>query len=221
MMEVAVQMSIEASTNGTSGGELTRDELRALQASAAELRRSRLNDDDVIDVDELSALSSMDEDEDEDRSSSKKGKTKVKAVANSSKVMTIKEMKKAQRAEKQEKNAKKRMLKAEEARLRKEYGRNLIQVCIGYKVQSIASSHPSLQAEKNTIALLAEHPELKGVWGDLEANVEPVKPQKAEQPQGLKATLLPFQQESLFWMRKQEQTVWKGGMLAVSLSSRF
>lgn len=30
----------------------------------------------------------------------------------------------------------------------------------------------------------------------------------------LKLTLLPFQKESLFWMRKQEEGVWKGGMLA-------
>jgi DNA repair protein RAD16 len=31
----------------------------------------------------------------------------------------------------------------------------------------------------------------------------------------MKATLLPFQLEGLFWMRKQEKTIWNGGMLAV------
>jgi hypothetical protein len=31
-------------------------------------------------------------------------------------------------------------------------------------------------------------------------------------------TLLPFQQESLYWMRKQEDGVWNGGMLAVGCS---
>lgn len=43
-----------------------------------------------------------------------------------------------------------------------------------------------------------------------------VVPEKAEQPPELKLKLLPFQREGLFWMRKQEQGVWKGGMLAVS-----
>ncbi|KAG1775703.1 SNF2 family N-terminal domain-containing protein [Suillus placidus] len=49
-------------------------------------------------------------------------------------------------------------------------------------------------AEKFSLALKKHHPELKDVWGDV--------------------TLLPFQQESLFWMRKQEQGIWHGGMLA-------
>lgn len=30
----------------------------------------------------------------------------------------------------------------------------------------------------------------------------------------LKLNLLPFQKESLYWMKKQEEGVWKGGMLA-------
>lgn len=59
------------------------------------------------------------------------------------------------------------------------------------------------------------HPELRDAWGDLEEQVPVIIPQKAEQPGGLKVTLLPFQQESLWWMRKQEDSVWKGGMLAV------
>lgn len=33
-------------------------------------------------------------------------------------------------------------------------------------------------------------------------------------PPGLKLTLLPFQRESLYWMKEQEKGVWKGGMLA-------
>lgn len=45
-----------------------------------------------------------------------------------------------------------------------------------------------------------------------------VEPQKAEQPLGLKAVLLPFQQESLYWMRNQEFGQYAGGLLAVSLS---
>jgi hypothetical protein len=31
----------------------------------------------------------------------------------------------------------------------------------------------------------------------------------------MKTKLLPFQLEGLFWMRKQEKTIWNGGMLAV------
>lgn len=37
---------------------------------------------------------------------------------------------------------------------------------------------------------------------------------KAEQPPGLSLKLLPFQQEGLYWMKKQEKGHWKGGMLA-------
>jgi DNA repair protein RAD16 len=73
----------------------------------------------------------------------------------------------------------------------------------------------SRQAEKTTLALQRNHPELKDVWGNLEVKIAVATPQKAEQPANLKLTLLPFQQESLFWMRKQEKGIWHGGMLAV------
>lgn len=69
-------------------------------------------------------------------------------------------------------------------------------------------------AERTTIQLHRQHPELRDAWGDLEATVGTVEPQKAEQPSALKATLLPFQQESLFWMRKQEFGQYSGGLLA-------
>ena len=71
------------------------------------------------------------------------------------------------------------------------------------------------QAEKNSIALQKHHPELRDVWDDVERTVSVIVPEKAPQPPGLKVTLLPFQQESLSWMKKQETTVWNGGMLAV------
>lgn len=74
------------------------------------------------------------------------------------------------------------------------------------------------QAEKSTIQLHKHHPELRNAWGDLEAAVGTVEPQKAEQPSGLRATLLPFQQESLYWMRNQEFGQYAGGLLAVSLT---
>ncbi|KAG8891409.1 DNA repair protein rad16, partial [Tulasnella sp. 417] len=69
-------------------------------------------------------------------------------------------------------------------------------------------------AERTNVLLRVHHPELRDVWGDLERILKPAAPQKAEQPKDLKANLLPFQQESLFWMRKQEKGIWKGGCLA-------
>lgn len=68
------------------------------------------------------------------------------------------------------------------------------------------------------MALERHHPELRNVWGDLEKDIKIVTPQRAEPPAGLKVTLLPFQEESLHWMRIQEEGIWKGGMLAVRLS---
>ena len=69
--------------------------------------------------------------------------------------------------------------------------------------------------------LRVHHPELKDVWGDLERAVKPITPEKADPPPGLKVTLLPFQRESLFWMRKQELGVWKGGCLADEMVRRM
>lgn len=62
------------------------------------------------------------------------------------------------------------------------------------------------------------HPELRNAWGDLKTKMKVVQPKKAEQPSNLKVTLLPFQQESLYWMRKQEFGSSAGGMLAVRTS---
>lgn len=61
---------------------------------------------------------------------------------------------------------------------------------------------------------LQHHPELDNVWGDLQAKVTPVKPVAMDAHPSLKLQLLPFQKESLYWMKKQEEGQWKGGMLA-------
>jgi len=58
------------------------------------------------------------------------------------------------------------------------------------------------------------HPELEDVWGDVADKIVPVKPVPMEAHPSLKLTLLPFQKESLHWMKKQEEGPWKGGMLA-------
>ncbi|GMK57208.1 hypothetical protein CspeluHIS016_0400420 [Cutaneotrichosporon spelunceum] len=90
----------------------------------------------------------------------------------------------------------KELIKKKEAKMSKRLGRKLT------------------QGEKNEIRLGLHHPELIDVWGDLEANIEPVKPVPMEADPSLKLTLLPFQKESLYWMKKQEEGVWRGGMLA-------
>ncbi|KZV68906.1 hypothetical protein PENSPDRAFT_676284 [Peniophora sp. CONT] len=87
-------------------------------------------------------------------------------------------------------------LKYEETMMKKELGRKLS------------------WAEKASCALKVHHPELRDAWGDLEADVPVVEPVKAEQPMGVLCTLLPFQQESLYWMRKQELGIYGGGLLA-------
>ncbi len=58
------------------------------------------------------------------------------------------------------------------------------------------------------------HGEVENVWGDLTEKVIPVQPIPMEAHPSLKLTLLPFQKESLYWMKKQEEGQWKGGMLA-------
>ncbi|KAG7562833.1 hypothetical protein FFLO_01662 [Filobasidium floriforme] len=69
-------------------------------------------------------------------------------------------------------------------------------------------------AEINSVALNYHHPELQNVWGDLKAGISRAAPTTMEAHPSLKLTLLPFQKESLFWMKQQEAGPWKGGMLA-------
>ncbi|KAJ3162808.1 DNA repair protein rad16 [Geranomyces michiganensis] len=58
------------------------------------------------------------------------------------------------------------------------------------------------------------HPELVTVWEQLEAEMEVIVPVRADQPKELTVKLLPFQQEGLFWMMKQEESRFNGGILA-------
>lgn len=87
-------------------------------------------------------------------------------------------------------------IREEEAELKRKVGRKLT------------------NGERNYIRLCRHHEELVNVWGDLQANIVPVKPVTMEAHPSLKLTLLPFQKESLYWMKKQEEGPWKGGMLA-------
>jgi len=78
------------------------------------------------------------------------------------------------------------------------------------------------QAERTSVALHLHHPELRTVWGDLERKPAVEAREKAVQPPSLKLKLLPFQQESLLWMRKQEEySEWKGGVLADEMGEFF
>ncbi|KAH8115819.1 SNF2 family N-terminal domain-containing protein [Phellopilus nigrolimitatus] len=178
----------------------------ALRAAAAERRLAKAKSDGLKDGRALvshaeEAVSSDEDDEPLAKGKGKakarvkgKGKAKAKAPANTKPKtsMTISDV----RAERRRAAAEKRANKAEETALRRELGRKLT------------------HAEKTRIALHKHHAELRTVWGDLELRVKPIKPQVAEQPEDLKITLLPFQLESLYWMRKQEEGEWHGGMLA-------
>ncbi|WWD20072.1 hypothetical protein CI109_104546 [Kwoniella shandongensis] len=111
-------------------------------------------------------------------------------------VMTIKKMRAKAREERKQAEEEAQPRKMKEKELSKKLGRKLT------------------NGEKNLVALSMHHPELEDVWGDLQTKVVPVKPITMEAHPSLKLTLLPFQKESLYWMKKQEEGPWKGGMLA-------
>ena len=56
------------------------------------------------------------------------------------------------------------------------------------------------------------HPEIKVLWENL-AEVPKILPERGEQPRGISRQLKPFQLEGLDWMRKQEQSSYRGGLL--------
>ncbi|EIW62201.1 uncharacterized protein TRAVEDRAFT_144646 [Trametes versicolor FP-101664 SS1] len=188
---------------GSSKARPPANKAAALRAAAAERRRAQDESSDVIDLTtEPEALLSESESDEEPLSKGKgkgKAKGKGKQVAKplpQKKSMTIAELKKLKKEERKQARERRYVTAVEEAALRKELGRRLT------------------YAEKSTIALHKHHAELKDVWGDLEQKIEVVVPQKAEQPANLKVQLLPFQLESLYWMKQQEQGIWSGGMLA-------
>ncbi|KAF5346937.1 hypothetical protein D9758_010160 [Tetrapyrgos nigripes] len=180
------------SSSGNTRSHINPEAVR--RAEAAERRLAQGNsvvDDSAMDDLELRSLESGSEDE----APKVKGKGKGK-VASQQKFMTVAEMRRARRRERQEATALRRATKKEERELVRKLGRKLT------------------HAERTTLQLHKHHPELSNVWGDLEANIKIIAPVKAEQPKNIKLTLLPFQLEGLYWMKKQEQGVWRGGMLA-------
>ncbi|KAK6354343.1 DNA repair protein rad16 [Orbilia blumenaviensis] len=69
------------------------------------------------------------------------------------------------------------------------------------------------RAERERAQLYTAHPYLEHIWTELE-KCDPIPTQKAEQPEGLSLTMLPFQLEGLNWLKKQERTRFHGGILA-------
>ena len=196
----------------------------ALRAAAAERRLARANQAIDVNDDALFMLEYPLSSSDEEAFVAKgKGKGKGKASnksatvrdSTSTKFMSISERRRINREERKLAAASKKGNRKEELALVKLLGRPLTYVRLNLCRQLFRRLSFFIQAEKSTIALHKQHEELKNVWGDLENSIPIVIPQKAEQPANLKVTLLPFQQESLYWMRKQEQGVWRGGMLAV------
>ncbi|KAG1739931.1 SNF2 family N-terminal domain-containing protein [Suillus paluster] len=159
-------------------------------------RSAGSDDGDFILADSESELSGLSSSEEEVQVSKGKGKA-TKKGKDKAKYIVTEPMTWVERAQRRRQQAaERRANRSEELALMQELGRRLT------------------WAEKSSLALRKHHPELKHVWGDLESSIPIVVPKRADQPAGLKVTLLPFQQESLFWMRKQENGPWHGGMLA-------
>jgi DNA repair protein RAD16 len=58
------------------------------------------------------------------------------------------------------------------------------------------------------------HPELSGFWNRLGKSLDSQKVDRAEQPCNVLCQLLPFQLEGLAWMKSQESSKYRGGILA-------
>ncbi|KAH9938679.1 SNF2 family N-terminal domain-containing protein [Fomitopsis serialis] len=207
MMDAAIQASLESArqddsriagtTSAGAGSSKQRPPVNsaaALRAAAAERRLAKEQDGAYSGE----SLSEPADSEDELPLAKSKGKAKVSTAlqklvdTSEPKYMTLAQRRHARKLARMEKS----QVKSEEQRMRYKLGRKLT------------------YAEKSTIALQVHHPELKDVWGNLERRVAIVEPKKAKPPAGIKVTLLPFQEESLYWMREQEKGEWKGGMLA-------
>ncbi|KAJ3796514.1 SNF2 family N-terminal domain-containing protein [Lentinula aff. detonsa] len=215
MLEAAIQLSRRANrgmdtlgAGPSSGGNANVRADASRIAAAIERRlyeRARTgvdvdDDDAVAEFDNLSPLSDSEEEEEEE-TKGKKGKGNKKSKSKSKSKPKTKQ-RKAELSESPEE-----MTMTEFRRARREVKRKERE--LSYKL-----GRKLTHAERTTIALHKHHPELMDVWGDLKANIQIIKPVECQQPAGIKLTLLPFQRESLHWMRKQEEGPWKGGMLA-------
>ncbi|KAH9483020.1 ATP-dependent helicase rhp16 [Psilocybe cubensis] len=212
MIDDAVRLSLQTSQANGAGSSSNRvagpSPAAMLRAAAAERRLARQREAETVenfqelDSDDLDEFSSEDEPLADILSSEGKGKGKElftstpTRMISSKKSMTLSELKKLAKERRSAFRNARIANKKEERALVKELGRRLT------------------HAERTSLALRRNHPELRDVWGDLEKDIPIIQPKKAEQPTNLKLTLLPFQKESLYWMKQQEKGVWSGGMLA-------
>ena len=84
----------------------------------------------------------------------------------------------------------------------------------GLQYRKVRPKHRSgmTRTEKERAKLEAAHPEIKTMWDDLKA-IPPITPVAGEQPESINRKLKHFQLEGVDWMRKQEQSQWRGGLL--------
>ena len=73
-------------------------------------------------------------------------------------------------------------------------------------------SHLTTRQLREREKLEHSHPEIETMWDDLVA-VPKIVIERAEQPANINRTLKSFQLEGLNWMRQQEKTKWRGGLL--------
>ncbi|THH32172.1 hypothetical protein EUX98_g2039 [Antrodiella citrinella] len=207
MLDAAIQnsLNIAANTNTKAGpSDIRKDSrsTRARQIAAVVERRLKQQAEEIEEFQEDDGDSSDDEALSGANGKKKQAKgkrivvTKSKASKGSKHgdlgIRTLADIRK----ERAEKRKLARQNKEEEAGLSKKLGRRLT------------------YAEKSTLALHKHHTELVDVWGDLERTIPIPIPQKAVPPSSLKAVLLPFQLESLHWIKEQEKGIWSGGLLA-------
>lgn len=245
-MEFSKNERLTASSNSGAGPSTrkTRSAAAALRAAAAE-RRLVAPDLRVIDND-ISGNPQTDSSEDSEPLANVKGKAKARAKNAKRAAVTLSSSRhpktSARSAEKRGSNKSRSSRysnRAEELELRKQLGRKLTHVRTFNRpiaviakswsrlreplspytsiIQVVSTSFRPLDQIYHSFSLT----ELKTVWGDVEESILVTIPQKDTQPAGLKLGLLPFQLESLHWMKKQEQGIWAGGMLAVSMSSNI
>ncbi|CAE6511630.1 unnamed protein product [Rhizoctonia solani] len=228
MLEAAIQASLvpngDVDDNGAGpskprpSANTARNKAAAKRAAAAERRlgiakadsdSDEFELDEEGDSDEESAALTDDSDQPLGKKQGKGGKQAKKTGT-----MTVSQMRAERRAAKAAAKAEMAPIASAIRKKRKQLGRKLTPA--ERTTVMLAIQHPELEDVWGYVDSVkqTDHPELEDVWGDLERTVKPVAPEKAPQPEGLKVTLLPFQQESLFWMRKQETGPWSGGMLA-------
>ncbi|EFR01858.1 DNA repair protein RAD16 [Nannizzia gypsea CBS 118893] len=92
------------------------------------------------------------------------------------------------------------------------FSRNLTRFATGGRSTTKVAKPLMTRAQRERKKLETQHPNIVDMWEKLEQ--KPIlSPPPAAQPEGINRKLKPFQLEGLSWMRAQEQSEWKGGLL--------